>query len=103
MRPDLASNNDQARQIIHRSKLTDTSKMLLASPMLIRNTIIEVSFSAVNKGRTRTHRHLFLSEGQKGVREGPVQSTAAHLPLDEWETLLADGWGQISDFTFRLL
>ncbi|MDC1090405.1 hypothetical protein OAQ01_03165 [Emcibacteraceae bacterium] len=100
MRPDLASNSAQARQIIRRSKLTDTSKMMMSSPILIRDTIIEVSFSAKNNGRTHTHRHLFLSDGQKGVREGGIQSTAANLPLDEWQELLSVGWGQISDFKF---
>lgn len=103
IRPDLTNNIAQARQIIHRSKITDSSAVLLSSPQLIRDTIIEVSYRAENNGRARTHRHLFLSDGQRGVREGPVQSTAVNLPLEEWQELLSDKWGQISDFSFSFL
>lgn len=101
MRPDLASNNEQAKKLIQRSSVKDVSKILMSSPTLIRNTIIEVSFTAENEGRTNTHRHLFLSEGQRGVREGGVESTAANLPVKEWQDLLADGWGQINDFKLK--
>ena len=49
---------------------------------------------------TNTHNHLFLSEGQQEVREGVVQSSSASLPIEEWQELLTEGWGQISDFKF---
>ena len=86
LRPDLATNQENAKKMLQRSKLSiaqdykehsqdrlEELKQLTVIPTLQRFGIIIVEFKAKNNGRTRTHQHLFMiDEEAKLITEGNV-------------------------------
>lgn len=56
MRPDLASNNEQAKKLLQRSSVTDPSR-LMALPELVRAGLFVLEFDAENAGRSRVRTH----------------------------------------------
>jgi hypothetical protein len=93
MRPDLASNNEQAKKLLQRSCVTDPSR-LMALPELIRAGLFVVEFEAENAGRTNTHRHLFMLPNQQGYRDEDhpeVMVSVGSVPMAAWVRLLEQG------------
>ena len=84
LRPDLATNRENAKKMLQRSKLSIAQdykehskdrlgelKQLTVIPTLQRFGIIIFEFKAKNNGRTRTHQHLFMiDEEAKSITEG---------------------------------
>ena len=84
LRPDLATNRENAKKMLQRSKLSiaqdykehskdrlEELKHLTVIPILQRFGIIIVEFRAENKGKTLTHQHLFMiDEEAKSITEG---------------------------------
>ena len=84
LRPDLATNRENAKKMLQRSKLSiaqdykehskdrlEELKQLTVIPTLQRFGIIIFEFKAKNNGRTRTHQHLFMiDEEAKSITEG---------------------------------
>ena len=105
MRPDLASNNEQAKKLLQRSCVTDPSR-LMALPELVRAGLFVLEFEAENAGRTNTHRHLFMLPDQQGHRDKDhpeVTVSAGSVPMAAWIRLLehgedgmeSSGWGGV--------
>lgn len=93
MRPDLVSTASNAEKILQRSRVRTLSS-LRALPRLSRSGLVVIEFKATNKGRTKTHRHLFMLPGQQAIRpvNAPVISlSAGRIPFAEWVTYLEHG------------
>ena len=93
MRPDLASNNEQAKKLLQRSSVTDPSR-LMALPELVRTGLFVLEFEAENAGRTNTHRHLFMLPDQQGHRDKDhpeVMVAVGTVPMAAWVMLLEQG------------
>ena len=93
MRPDLASNNEQAKKLLQRSSVTDPSR-LMALPELVRAGLFVLEFEAENAGRTNTHRHLFMLPDQQGYRDEDhpeVMVAVGTVPMAAWVRLLEQG------------
>ena len=116
LRPDLATNRENAKKMLQRSKLSiaqdykeqskdrlEELKHLTVIPILQRFGIIIVEFRAGNNGRTRTHQHLFMmDEEAKTVLEGDnsLKMAVSKVPMDDWTALLEKGWGTIEETHF---
>ncbi|MDC3357737.1 hypothetical protein OAX30_05420, partial [Pseudomonadales bacterium] len=64
---------------------------------------IIVEFKAENKGRIRTHKHLFMmNEEAKTVLEGDnsLKIAVSKVPIDDWTALLEKSWGAIEETHF---
>ena len=102
LRPDLATNEDAARMMLKRSAISDPER-LKALPSLQRWGLIIVEFKAENKGRKRTHQHLFmLKETVKDLKADGLLLKAAisKVPIADWTALLEDSWGAIKETQF---
>ena len=116
LRPDLATNRENAKKMLQRSKLSiaqdykehskdrlEELKQLTVIPTLQRFGIIIFEFKAKNNGRTRTHQHLFImDEEAKTVAEGDnsLKIAVSKVPIDDWTALLEKGWGAIEETHF---
>ena len=116
LRPDLATNRENAKKMLQRSKLSiahdykehskdrlEELKQLTVIPTLQRFGIIIFEFKAKNNGRTRTHQHLFMmDEEAKTVAEGDnsLKMAVSKVPIDDWTALLEKGWGAIEETHF---
>ena len=116
LRPDLATNRENAKKMLQRSKLSiaqdykehykdrlEELKQLTVIPTLQRFGIIIFEFKAKNNGRTRTHQHLFMmDEEAKTVAEGDnsLKIAVSKVPIDDWTALLEKGWGAIEETHF---
>ena len=105
MRPDLASNNEQAKKLLQRSSVTDPSR-LMALPELVRAGLFVLEFDAENAGQTNTHRHLFTLPDQQGYRDEDhpeIIVAVGSVPMAAWVRLLeqceddlaGSGWGGV--------
>ena len=95
IRPDLAVTEDAARMMLKRSAISQLERLKVL-PSLQRKGLIIVEFKAGNKGRTRTHKHLFMmDEEAKSITEGDnsLKMAVSKVPIDDWTALLEKGWG----------
>ena len=102
IRPDLAVTEDAARMMLKRSAISQLERLKVL-PSLQRKGLIIVEFKAGNKGRTRTHKHLFMmDEEAKSVTEGDnsLKMAVSKVPIDDWTALLEKGWGAIEETHF---
>jgi hypothetical protein len=102
LRPDLASSEDAARMMLKRSAISQLERLKVL-PSLQRKGLIIVEFKAKNKGRSRTHKHLFMmDEEAKTVAEGDnsLKMAVSKVPIDDWTALLEKGWGAIEETHF---
>jgi hypothetical protein len=93
VRPDVASNNEQAKKLLQRSCVTDPSR-LMALPELVRAGLFVLEFEAENAGQRHTHRHLFMLPDQKGHRDKDhpeVMVAVGSVPMAAWVRLLEQG------------
>jgi len=110
LRPDLATNRENAKKMLQRSKLSiaqdykehskdrlEELKQLTVIPTLQRFGIIIVEFRAENKGRTLTHQHLFMMDEELLTDEKGafIRSTVSNIPIADWAALLKESWGPI--------
>ena len=115
LRPDLATNRENAKKMLQRSKLSiaqdykehskdrlEELKQLTVIPTLQRFGIIIFEFKAKNNGRTRTHQHLFMIDEELLTDEKGafVRSTVSNIPIDDWTALLEKSWGAIEETHF---
>ena len=102
IRPDLAVTEDAARMMLKRSAISQLERLKVL-PSLQRKGLIIVEFKAGNKGRTRTHEHLFMmDEEAKPITEGDnsLKMAVSKVPIDDWTALLEKGWGAIEETHF---
>lgn len=102
MRPDLAQNDNQAKNLNKRQGITDQSSALEASPLFVRLGCMVLSFKQIQDGKPtgRTQQHLFRTQGI--LNETGTGFTAPVL-VDEWSSYLeqgdpeieGSGWGPI--------
>jgi hypothetical protein len=93
MRPDVASNNEQAKKLLQRSCVTEPSR-LMALPELVRAGLFVLEFEAENAGQRHTHRHLFMLPDQQGHRDKDhpeVIVAVGSVPMAAWVRLLEQG------------
>ena len=98
MNPDT----NQAKMPLRDSIIRNTSK-LKGIHSLQRKGLIIVEFRAGNKGRTRTHKHLFMmDEEAKSITEGDnsLKMAVSKVPIDDWTALREKGWGAIEETHF---
>ena len=110
LRPDLATNRENAKKMLQRSKLSiaqdykeqskdrlEELKHLTVIPILQRFGIIIVEFRAENKGRTLTHQHLFMMDEELLTDEKGafIRSTVSNIPIADWAALLKESWGPL--------
>lgn len=103
MRPDLASNENQAKNLNKRQGIRDQSSVLEASPLFVRLGCMVLSFKQVRDGKLhgRTQQHLFRT---RGVIDEDRNGVTAPVPVDEWIDYLTNGnpevegsgWGPIA-------
>ena len=102
IRPDLAVTEDAARMMLKRSAISQLERLKVL-PSLQRKGLIIIEFRATNKGRTRTHQHLFMmDEEAKTVAKGDnsLKIAVSKVPIDDWIALLEKGWGKIEETHF---
>ena len=98
MNPDT----NQAKMPLRDSIIRNTSK-LKGIHSLQRKGLIIVEFRAGNKGRTRTHKHLFMmDEEAKSITEGDnsLKMAVSKVPIEDWTALLEKSWGPIEETHF---
>ena len=86
-----------------RNSVIRDEKRLKALPSLQRWGLIIVEFKAENKGRKRTHQHLFmLKDAVKDLKADGLLLKAAisKVPIADWTALLEDSWGAIKETQF---
>ena len=102
LRPDLTGSEDSGRKMLERSAISQLERLKVL-PSLQRKGLIIVEFRAGNKGRTRTHEHLFMmDEEAKPITEGDnsLKMAVSKVPIDDWTALLEKGWGAIEETHF---
>ena len=102
LRPDLTGSEDSGRKMLERSAISQLERLKVL-PSLQRKGLIIVEFRAGNKGRTRTHKHLFMmDEEAKSITEGDnsLKMAVSKVPIDDWTALLEKGWGAIEETHF---
>lgn len=103
MRPDLASNENQAKNLNKRQGIRDQSSVLEASPLFFSLGCMVLSFREVRDGKPygRNQQHLFRT---LGVTDEKRSGMTAPVPADEWIDYLSNGdpkiegsgWGPIA-------
>jgi hypothetical protein len=103
MRPDLVKNEEQAKKANQRWGIQDQSRLLRASPVMLRFNAVVVSFRQVNNGKPsgRTHHHLFrIPTDQADIVDGDF---VGEVPFADWLKFLSggdpeideSGWGEV--------
>jgi DNA-binding HxlR family transcriptional regulator len=88
-----------------RNSVIRDEKRLKALPSLQRWGLIIVEFKAENKGRMRTHQHLFMLEDTVKDLEADgllLKAAISKVPIADWIALLEDGWGAIKETRFGM-
>jgi hypothetical protein len=103
MRPDLVSNENQAKNLNKRQGILDQSAVLEASPLFARLGCMVLSFKQLRDGKPygRLQQHLFRPQGS--IDEG-ADGMVTMAPVDRWKDYLTNGdpdiegsgWGSIS-------
>ena len=108
MRPDIATNEDKAKNFNKRSGLSDPSTLVRASPIFLRISSVVVTFKEIRDGQPygRAHKHLFRMEiaakaGEHVTGSGDASDYKRFLERGDPD-IPNSGWGAITltDFGF---
>lgn len=105
MRPDLAPNANQAKDINRRCGVTEANNLFRASPLLVRLSTKRLHFRQVKNGKPYgvVHSHLFRpvfdADRSEEDRAEPGRVITANLPVEEWKQVLEKGYPDVPGST----